>query len=47
MNVSLIFPGGQLATWCFGPRGDLAVGDILFAQKVALETMARALKVPE
>jgi hypothetical protein len=24
---------------CFGPQGDLAVGDVVLAQKIALETM--------
>jgi hypothetical protein len=25
--------------WCFGPQGNLAVGDVMLAQKIALETM--------
>jgi hypothetical protein len=28
-----------VAQWCFGPQGDLAVGDVMLAQKIALETM--------
>jgi hypothetical protein len=27
--------------WCFAPEGKLAVGDVLLAQKIALETMER------
>ena len=29
--------GAQVATWCFGPEGDLPRGDIMLAQKIALE----------
>ena len=25
--------------WCFGPQGNLAVGDVMLAQKIALETI--------
>jgi hypothetical protein len=28
-----------VAQWCFSPHGNLVVGDILLAQKIALETM--------
>jgi hypothetical protein len=28
----------QIAIWCFGPEGCLPVGDIMLAQKIALET---------
>jgi hypothetical protein len=47
MNVhQLDLAGRPVARWCFGPQGGLAVGDILLAQKVALETMEReALRV--
>jgi hypothetical protein len=31
----------MVAQWCFGPEGGLAPGDILLAQKIALETMER------
>jgi hypothetical protein len=30
--------GGQVATWCFGPVGYLPLGDVMLAQKLALET---------
>jgi hypothetical protein len=30
-----------VARWCFAPEGGLAAGDILLAQKIALETMER------
>jgi hypothetical protein len=29
--------GAQVATWCFGPEGNLPMGDIMLAQKIALE----------
>jgi hypothetical protein len=29
--------GAQVATWCFGPEGNLPRGDIMLAQKIALE----------
>jgi hypothetical protein len=29
--------GAQVATWCFGPEGNLPSGDIMLAQKIALE----------
>jgi hypothetical protein len=32
-----------VAKWCFGPRGNLVVGDVLLAQKIALETELEAL----
>jgi hypothetical protein len=42
MNVHQLDPAGRtVAQWCFAPEGDLAPGDILLAQKVALETMER------
>ena len=28
-----------MAKWCFVPEGTLVTGDILLAQKIALETM--------
>jgi hypothetical protein len=32
--------------WCFAPEGRLAVGDVLLAQKIALETMEiKALEI--
>jgi len=40
MNIDELDTGGRVVTrWCFGPRGHLAVGDVLLAQKIALETM--------
>jgi hypothetical protein len=30
--------GAQIAVWCFGPEGYLPVGDVMLAQKIALET---------
>ena len=30
--------GAPVAVWCFGPAGNLPVGDIMLAQKIALET---------
>lgn len=30
--------GAVLRTWCFYPKGRLSVGDIMLAQKIALET---------
>jgi hypothetical protein len=34
--------GAQVAVWCFGPEGCLPVGDVMLAQKIALETYERA-----
>jgi hypothetical protein len=31
--------GRPVACWCFGPVGPLVTGDVLLAQKIALETM--------
>jgi hypothetical protein len=40
MNIDeLDCRGKTVAQWCFGPQGDLAVGDVMVAQKIALETM--------
>jgi hypothetical protein len=46
MNVHELDQAGNIvAHWCFAPEGDLALGDVLLAQKIALETMERdALK---
>jgi hypothetical protein len=42
MNVHELDRSGNIAAhWCFAPKGDLAMGDILLAQKIALETMER------
>jgi hypothetical protein len=40
MNVYELGPDGQsVKQWCFVPEGRLAIGDVLLAQKIALETM--------
>jgi hypothetical protein len=40
MNVHELDPDGHpVQQWCFAPEGRLAVGDVLLAQKIALETM--------
>jgi hypothetical protein len=40
MNIDeLDSRGNPVAQWCFGPLGNLPVGDVLLAQKIALETM--------
>jgi hypothetical protein len=42
MNVhQLDTAGHSVAQWCFAPEGGLAPGDVLLAQKIALETMER------
>jgi hypothetical protein len=42
MNVhQLDRTGRTVARWCFLPEGELVTGDILLAQKIALETMER------
>jgi hypothetical protein len=42
MNVHQLDQTGRtVARWCFFPEGELATGDILVAQKIALETMER------
>jgi hypothetical protein len=42
MNVQELDPEGRpMLQWCFGPEGELAIGDMLLAQKIALETMER------
>jgi hypothetical protein len=34
--------GRPVVTWCFGPEGNLPTGDILLAQKIALESDEQA-----
>jgi hypothetical protein len=42
LNVLQLGPSGDaVAKWCFAPKGCLVMGDILLAQKIALETMER------
>jgi hypothetical protein len=41
-NVNELNSNGQVvARWCFVPQGNLSVGDVVLAQKVALATMER------
>jgi hypothetical protein len=40
LNVLQLSPSGEaVAKWCFAPKGSLVMGDVLLAQKIALETM--------
>ena len=42
MNVDQLDADGRpVRQWCFIPQGGLATGDVLLAQKIALETMER------
>ncbi len=42
MNIYELDPsGGALAGWCFVPRDNLVPGDVMLAQKIALETSER------
>jgi hypothetical protein len=34
--------GTRIAVWCFGPEGPLPIGDVMLAQKLALETNEKA-----
>jgi hypothetical protein len=36
-----VFKRAQVCKWCFVPDGDLVAGDVMLAQKVALETNER------
>src|SRR3954470_19453983 len=43
MNVEeLDEQGVRIAAWCFGPEGELPIGDFMLAQKIALEKNERA-----
>ena len=43
MNIDeLDGEGSRVAVWCFGPTGNLPVGDNMLAQKIALETDEQA-----
>ena len=48
LNVDELDQAGNIvAHWCFAPKGYLPMGDVLLAQKIALETMEReTLKMP-
>jgi hypothetical protein len=40
MNIQELDANGRtVAQWCFAPEATLAAGDVLLAQKIALETM--------
>jgi hypothetical protein len=40
MNIHELDANGcPVSQWCFAPEGKLATGDVLLAQKIALETM--------
>ena len=40
MNIHQLDPKGRrVAQWCFAPEGKLVIGDVLLAQKIALENM--------
>jgi hypothetical protein len=42
MNIHQLDSAGRAVTeWCFAPEGKLVTGDVLLAQKIALETMER------
>jgi hypothetical protein len=43
--VALDAAGRETRRLCFGPEGRLATGDVMLAQKIALETMERAALV--
>jgi hypothetical protein len=52
MNVhQLDCTGRDVARWCFMPEGGVVTGDVLLAQKIALETMvegsSRLGKLPD
>jgi hypothetical protein len=41
-NIEELSPTGQqVCKWCFVPDGDLVAGDVMLAQKIALETNER------
>jgi hypothetical protein len=43
MNIDEFDARGRgIAVWCFGPEGALPVGDIMLAQKIALESNERS-----
>ena len=43
MNIDEVSKEGDLGSvWCFGPVGHLPLGDVMLAQKLALETDEQA-----
>ena len=43
MNVDELDQHGvRIAAWCFSPEGDLPIGDVMLAQKIALENNEQA-----
>jgi len=43
MNIVELAADGRVTRrWCFAPEGALAIGDVMLAQKIALETFERA-----
>jgi hypothetical protein len=43
MNVDELDQHGvRIAAWCFGPEGELPIGDVMLAQKIALENNEHA-----
>jgi hypothetical protein len=46
MNAHELDAGGEaVQQWCFAPKGRVAFEDVLLAQKIALETMTKALAI--
>ena len=42
VNIDQLNSNGEcVKRWCFGPKGNLATGDVLLAQKLALECFER------
>jgi hypothetical protein len=42
MNVDELNEQGMRTAWCFGPEGELPIGDVMLAQKIALENDEQA-----
>jgi hypothetical protein len=38
LTAELADDGAVVALWCFGPQGELPIGDVMLARKIALET---------
>ena len=41
-NIEELGHGQRVCRWCFVPEGNLVAGDVMLAQKIALETNERA-----